>query len=206
MIIALECEIPKTLRRYKFREEKEFRIYQLRKNLKIILDISGYGKRNASEKTERLLDNFDVDYIINLGYSGASYPGAKIGDIVIASKAKYLKNMIELDAELIKAAASKLTSGNNTYQVGTIQVFDRFIFSKKGISKDVLAVDMESFFVAHLALQKGVKTLIVRSISDILSGKEPSCFHNLIVRYKLLKGFKKASQALDDFFKVFFQL
>jgi adenosylhomocysteine nucleosidase len=174
--------------------------------MKLILCISGVGKINAIEKTEKLLKNFNVDYILSIGISGVQYENAKIGDIVIANKAKYNDETIHLDKNLYKLAESIISSKNTRCYIGVIQNFDNFIYSKQNIDKDVIAVDMESFHVAKTALKFGVPTLIVRSVSDILSKSDPKFFPKLAINYKFIKGYQKSRSSINNFFKDFYQM
>ena len=120
-----------------------------------------------------LLKNFKVDYILNSGFSGAAYNGAKIGDLIVANQVIYNHNTLELDPDLIKLTKSIINSDEQSYKIGTVQVFNQFVHSKVGLSKDVLAVDMESYHIAKTALKYGKKTMVIRSISDILSERDP---------------------------------
>ena len=153
-----------------------------------------------------MLRNFNVDYILSIGTSGAQYENAKIGDIVIANKAKYNDETIQLDNNLYKMAESILSSKNTRSYLGVIQNFDTFIYSKQDINKDIAAVDMESFHVAKTALKFGVQTLIIRSVSDILSKSDPKFFPKLSLQYKIIKGFQKSRSSINNFFKDFYQM
>jgi len=206
IIISVKSEVPKIFKKYKFSDFENYRIYTIHKVMKLILCISGVGKVNAVEKTEKLLKNFNVDYILSIGSSGVQYENAKIGDIVIANKAKYNDETIYLDKNLYKLAESILSSKNTRCYLGVIQNFDTFIYSKQHIDKDITAVDMESFHVAKTALKFGVPTLIVRSVSDILSKSYPKFFPKLTINYKLIKGYQKSRSSINNFFKDFYQM
>ena len=45
----------------------------------------GVGKVNAARTTQVLIDNFDIDYVINIGVAGGVDERLNIGDIVIGS-------------------------------------------------------------------------------------------------------------------------
>lgn len=203
IIIAVECEIPKIFNILKFKEKKLFRNYRFSNDFEILLCISGPGEKNAKEKTDLLLKNFEVNYILNSGFSGAAYNEAKIGDLIVANQIKQDQNTLELDSDLIKLTKSIINSDGQSCKVGTVQVFDQFVHSKIGLSKDVLAVDMESYHIAKTALKYGKKTIVIRSISDILSERDPLFFPGISMRYKFIKGLKTAVKGLDSFYEKF---
>jgi adenosylhomocysteine nucleosidase len=206
VIISIKSEVPRIFKKYKFSDFENYRVYTINKDMKLILCLSGVGRINAGEKTENLLKNFNVDYILSIGTSGAKYENVKIGDIVIANKAKYNDETIQLDKNLYKLAESILSSKNTRNYLGIIQNFDTFIYSKQNIDKDIAAIDMESFHVAKTAVKFGVPTLIVRSVSDILSKSDPKFFPKLTLEYKLIKGYQKSRNSINNFFKEFYQM
>lgn len=63
----------------------KFYIGSLFENQKIILVKSGIGKVNAAACTQSLIDLFNVEYIINVGVSGAVSNNLKIGDLIVAN-------------------------------------------------------------------------------------------------------------------------
>ena len=71
---------------------KENKIYELTfiegniNNSNCVLVQSGVGKVNASRTTQIMLDNYDIQYVINVGSAGAANEELNIGDIVIGEK------------------------------------------------------------------------------------------------------------------------
>ena len=51
---------------------------------KCVLVKGGVGKVNAARVTQLMIDNFSIEYIINVGVAGALDPMLEIGDVVIA--------------------------------------------------------------------------------------------------------------------------
>lgn len=45
-----------------------------------------YGKVNSARVTQILIDNFKIDYIINVGVAGGINSDLEIGDIVVGEK------------------------------------------------------------------------------------------------------------------------
>jgi adenosylhomocysteine nucleosidase len=52
----------------------------------VVLVKCGVGKVNAARTTQVLIDNFDLDYVINVGTAGGLNENIEIGDVVIAEK------------------------------------------------------------------------------------------------------------------------
>ena len=52
----------------------------------VVLVKCGVGKVNAARTTQILIDNFDLDYVINVGTAGGLNENIEIGDVIIAEK------------------------------------------------------------------------------------------------------------------------
>ena len=52
----------------------------------VVLVKCGVGKVNAARTTQILIDNFDLEYVINVGTAGGLNDNIEIGDVVIAEK------------------------------------------------------------------------------------------------------------------------
>ena len=52
----------------------------------VVLVKCGVGKVNAARTTQILIDNFDLEYVINVGTAGGLNEKIEIGDVVIAEK------------------------------------------------------------------------------------------------------------------------
>lgn len=55
-------------------------------NTQVLLVRSGVGKVNAARVCQIITDNYDLEFIINLGSAGALNDNLKIGDIVVGQK------------------------------------------------------------------------------------------------------------------------
>lgn len=157
-------------------------------NKDIVLMLSLPGKVNAAIATTLLLNNYKIDYVINIGSCGALQGDMEIGDMIVATDVihfdvdatafgyelgqvpqmpavyhsdKYLEKL----AENIKLPSYKI-------HFGTVGTSDSFISDKKK-KKDILAnfpnmqvVEMEAAAIAQTCYQFGVKFIVCRSISD----------------------------------------
>ena len=179
-----------------------------------VLVISGVGKVNAARATQILIDNYKVDYIINVGVAGGINNELHIGDIVIGEKLVqhdfditafnhkkgYIPNLgiyINADEYLVRIAESVLSDSNTGYFKGVIASGDIFCteewMSKKIADKfDALCVEMEGASIAQVCFFSKVPFLILRSISDVPNND------NVITYEKFLAdSSKKIALALD---------
>jgi adenosylhomocysteine nucleosidase len=156
----------------------------------VVIVTSGIGKVNAAICTQILVDEFDVNYIINVGIAGGIGENIYPGDIVIATdlvqhdmdtsafgdKIGQIPRMnvfdFKCDSVLLsnaKSACAKLED-INTF-TGRIVSGDQFIADVtkiKWLSKEfnALACEMEGASIAHVSYLNDVPFIIIRSISD----------------------------------------
>ena len=155
-------------------------------DVKCILSISGVGKVNAARCTQILIDNFDVDFIFNIGVAGSISKEVNICDIVIADKLVqhdfditsfnhkkgYIPNVgdfVSCDEYLIKIANEIETDSKK--HIGTIASGDIFVtdtsMSNKIFTKfNALCVEMEGASIAQVCYLSHIPFLVIRSISD----------------------------------------
>lgn len=165
-------------------------------NRDCVLVECGIGKVNAARTTQILIDNFDIDFIVNIGTAGAISDDINIKDVVIGQKLVqydfdltafgrekgYITNVgkfIESDEKLVEKCLitmKKLDKSNdfNVY-VGTIASADQFCTDRM-IADEVynefgaICVEMESAAVAQICKLDNVPFVIIRSISDSPNG------------------------------------
>ncbi|QXE20322.1 5'-methylthioadenosine/adenosylhomocysteine nucleosidase [Clostridium sp. 001] len=184
-ILLSELELEKV-------EEKANMKFNLGKiyNKDIVVVRSGIGKVNAAVCAQILADDFNVDYIINVGIAGGAGENVYPGDIVIADnlvqhdmdasafgdKVGQIPRLDTYDfkcnrrlVEKAKDACKKL--GNINSFVGRIVTGDQFISSTEKVrylNKEfgALACEMEGGSIAQVAYLNNVPFVIIRSISD----------------------------------------
>ena len=158
-------------------------------NKEVILVKSKIGKVASSFVTTLLINNFDIDYIINIGTCGAVNSKLKYLDIVVASKLIYhdadvrafgydfgqmaqCPKYFEVDKDLLERAKKF-----NNVHIGDVVSGDQFIDDAYNMKRkvdeyfkdyDVLACDMESTSIAHVSYLANVPFIIIRTISDVL--------------------------------------
>ena len=168
-----------------------------------ILVISGVGKVNAARATQILIDNYNVDYIINVGVAGGIDDKLHIGDIVIGEqlvqhdfditafdhKKGYIPNLgvyVNADDYLVKVLESVLKCNNFEYFKGVIASGDIFCteenMSKKIADKfDALCVEMEGASIAQVCFLSGIPFLVLRSISDIPNNNNTITYEKFLI-------------------------
>ena len=160
----------------------------------IILVKCGIGKVNAARTTQLLIDNFDMDYIINVGTAGGLSTHIEIGDVVIGEKLLqhdfdksaggnergYISDLglyMFSDAKLIEKAKYSMENVNENFHVhvGTIATGDIFVQDisvKNKIEEEFHAdcVEMEGAAIAQVCTLDKIPFIVIRGISDKPNG------------------------------------
>lgn len=168
-----------------------------------VLVRSGVGKVHAGRTTQVLIDNFDVEYIINAGTSGAISSLLEIGDVIIG------KHVVQHDFDITAFDHSKgyipgvgdrvacdrnlidefentiIHSNEKTYKtkLGVVATGDIFVTESAMKDKirakfDADVVDMECGAIAQVAYLNRVPFMVIRVISDIPNGKNSLAFQS----------------------------
>ena len=166
---------------------------------------SGIGKVNSARVTQMMIDNFDIEYIMNLGSAGALNPMLKIGDIVIGDElvqhdfditafghAKgYITGVgdrVYSDKYLIEKfenAIENLEDRDYEIKTGTIASGDVFcteIEMKNQIYANFKAdcVEMEGAAIAQVSYLNNIPFIVIRSISDTPNGNNAITFDEFV--------------------------
>ena len=160
-------------------------------NKEVVIVQAGIGKVNAAVTTSKLLENFNIDCIINIGVAGGQN-GVKHKDVVISTEVLY--HDVEVtsfgtyvhgqlpghtptftaDKTLIDKTVQVLENTSISYKLGKIASGDQFVTSTDKIKevnalyKDIFAIEMEACAIAHTATLYNVPFIVYRSISDVL--------------------------------------
>lgn len=177
------------------------------KEKECVLVACGVGKVNAARTTQILIDNFDIEYIINVGTAGATSKELNQTDVVISDKlvqydfditafgrekgfitgvGKYL----QADEKLIEKCKNVMQriDGKNEYDVfvGNIASADRFC-TDRNVADEVfnefnaLCVEMEGAAIAQICVLDKVPFIVIRSISDTPNGNNNIDFDEYLV-------------------------
>ena len=165
----------------------------------------GVGKVNSSRTTQILIDNYKIEYIINVGSAGAGNNELKIGDIVIGRtlvqhdfditafghKKGYISNIgekIESAPNLIdkfEKAINYLNDKDYKIKIGVIASGDIFCTEKAMKEKinfkfNADAIEMEGAAIAQVCYLDKIPFIIVRSISDNPDGNNNITFEKYL--------------------------
>lgn len=184
-----------------------------------VLVTCGVGKVNSARTVQILIDNYKIDYVINVGSSGGINPELNIGDIVIA------KNLVQYDFDITGAgdyekgeicgigkyieSDKKLTNlceqtikeiniEDSNIKIGTIASADYFAVDSKKMEDvrrefNAECVEMEGASIAQVCFLDNVPFLVIRGISDVQNGNNKVDFHTYIE-----KASKKVAIILEN--------
>ena len=186
---------------------------------KCVLVQCGVGKVNSSRVTQILIDNFEIEYIINVGSAGTANNELDIGDIVIGKtlvqhdfditafghKKGYISNVgenVESDSKLIEKfekVIAEIENKDYKIKIGTIASGDIFCTESKMKEKinkkfNADAIEMEGAAIAQVCYLDKIPFIIVRSISDSPNGE-----NNITFEKYLELASKKCSSIIKKF-------
>ena len=171
------------------------------KDKKCVLAKCGVGKVHAARLTQSMIDNFKLDFIINVGTAGAINPKLKIGDLVVGrtvvqhdfditafghSKGYItgIGNYVKCDDNLLeklKETINKMPETNYEIKLGIVATGDIFCTEKYMKEKirtkfDADIVDMECGAIAQVCYLEEMPFLVIRTVSDVPNGENARTF------------------------------
>ncbi len=173
-------------------EQNENDIYIAKKgDDTVVICKCGVGKVNSAALTQRIIDKYNPDRIINTGTAGGLAEGLNIGDIIIAEKTAYhdftpisiVENMfgdryIYTDKHLAEIAVSACKAEKISYRIGTVVTGDCFIETTEQREKifatfpDALCGEMEGAAIAHVCHINKVPLAVICSVSDFAADEK----------------------------------
>ena len=189
IIAALDCEMLEFCRDFGAFETKHFGVFEGKcSGHDVYICLAGVGKVNAAANTQRLIDLFDVDCVINSGVAGCISRNLGVCDIAISEELtyhdfypidvldKYAPNtsVFRADEKLIdlaKEACEKITDAGFRYAGGMIVTGDQFVEDSNVVSRlrndyDALCTEMEGAAVAHVCVLNKTPFVVIRAMSD----------------------------------------
>jgi len=170
----------------------------------VVLAKCGVGKVNAARTAQILLDNFDIEYVINVGTAGSLNENIEIGDIVIAEKlvqhdfditaagrkkgyitgvGKYFysdKNLIEKAKNVIGEMNENFNAFVGTIVTGDIFVQDIQVKNKIKSEFNADCAEMEGAAIAQVCMLDNIPFIVIRSISDKPNGNNAVDFEKYL--------------------------
>ena len=138
----------------------------------IIVVLTGIGIRNAENALKYVLEEHPPDVVISAGFGGALYNNACIGEVILASRVISVTdgqvNVLDLnnDRDMFKRL-----SGQLNLREGSVVTIDAW--RKKAEVREMVpeefpfpVCDMETFPLAKLSLERGLRFFGFRSITD----------------------------------------
>ncbi len=191
IIAALDCEMVKFCEDFNAVESKYFGIYEGKcAGHEVYICLAGVGKVNAAANTQRLIDLFGVDYVINSGVAGCTSREIGVCDIVISEKLTYhdftpidvldkyspYTSVFFADEKLVSLAENACLSLKSSehkfdYKTGMIVTGDMFVSDSSVVARlrddyNALCTEMEGAAVAHVCVLNKVPFVVIRAMSD----------------------------------------
>jgi 5''-methylthioadenosine/S-adenosylhomocysteine nucleosidase len=149
----------------------------------------GIGKVNAAITTQKLIDLFQVEAIINSGVAGAISRELSTCDIVISDRLTYhdfnpidilehnapFLSVFKADEKMVSAAekaCEKVKEHTDfNYRTGMIVSGDCFVSDSAyaehlRVDFKALCTEMEGAAIAHTAIMSGIPFVVIRAVSD----------------------------------------
>ncbi len=184
-----------------------------------ILVECGVGKVNAARTTQILIDNFSIDYIINVGSAGSVTPELNVEDIVIGKEliqydfditqiGNYEKGEIcdvgkyfYSDEKLIKLCEQTIIEMKDRkfkIKIGRIGSADMFFANSEKaqlVRKEfgMECLEMEGAAIGQVCFLDNIPFLVIRGISDTPNGNNKIDFHTY-----LKVASKRAAEILEN--------
>ncbi len=138
----------------------------------IVIVLTGIGVTNAEKAFQYVLKEHSPDVIVSAGFGGALYKGARIGEIIYASRVLSVTegtiNVIDLKsgAEMFDKISNRLAlaEGSVITLDGWKKKAEVLKMTPEGLSRPVC--DMETFPLARLSLEKGLAFFSFRAVTD----------------------------------------
>ncbi len=146
---------------------------------------TGIGLRNAEVAFEYVLQGNRPDFVLSIGFGGALYSSANIGDLIWPSRVLLINDGIAESIELPEARKKAgMISGKVTVHEGNILTLGRRT-KKSEIGNELYrglpfpVCDMETFPLAKMAAERGLPFFALRCITDRAEEEIPSALYNV---------------------------
>lgn len=189
IIAALDCEMVEFCKDFGAKPSKYYGIYEGKcAEHDVYISLVGVGKVNAAANTQRLIDLFDVDYVINSGVAGCTCKHLGGCDVVVSKELtyhdfypidvldKYAPNasVFKADEKLISLACEaceNIKDEGFKFDTGMIVTGDQFVEDSNVVARlradyNAFCTEMEGAAVAHVCVLNKVPFVVIRAMSD----------------------------------------
>jgi adenosylhomocysteine nucleosidase len=147
----------------------------------VLLVQTGIGKERAERATRYVLARYPITSLLSFGFAGALTEKGRVGDVVICSKLYRADGLTGQDLEFGEtyfSTASLISSVLPGFEGAPIRFYHassvtvpQLVVSpevKRQLGEAFAAdiVDMESYWIARIAAERGIPFIAVRAISD----------------------------------------
>ena len=153
----------------------------------IVLVRTGVGRKRAQNATQQVIDKFNPEVIISMGYAGALTEGLNVGDMFVAStilSPESDSNSFEMDdpknLKWLELAKNTPPPENVKLKIGRLITVDMVVHTPK-VKKELgsrfraEAVEMETLEIALLARVNKIAFISIRGISDAVNHELIDC-------------------------------
>ncbi len=153
----------------------------------IVLVRTGVGRKRAQNATQQVIDKFNPEVIISMGYAGALTEGLNVGDMFVAStilSPESDSNSFEMDdpknLKWLELAKNTPPPENVKLKIGRLITVDMVVHTPKakkelGSRFRAEAVEMETLEIALLARVNKIAFISIRGISDAVNHELIDC-------------------------------
>ena len=147
----------------------------------IVLVRTGVGRKRAQNATQQVIDKFNPEVIISMGYAGALTEGLNVGDLFVAStilSPESDSTSFEMDdpknLKWLELAKNTPPPENVKLKIGRLITVDMVVHTPKakkelGSRFRAEAVEMESLEIALLTRVNKIAFISIRGISDAVN-------------------------------------
>ena len=160
---------------------------------RVLLARTGMGSARAQEATAVLIQRHNPEAILSIGFAGSLVGELRAGQLVIARQVYALEeplhegplavtNGLACDPALVELAVAAARQSRLAFREGASltvpQVVSQPEVKKRlGDSLPVEVVEMESYWVGHVAADRGIPFLVVRAVLDEVGDRLPDLPH-----------------------------
>ena len=153
----------------------------------IVLVRTGVGRKRAQNATQQVIDKFNPEVIISMGYAGALTEGLNVGDMFVAStilSPESDSNSFEMDdpknLKWLELAKKTPPPENVKLKIGRLITVDMVVHTPKakkelGSRFRAEAVEMETLEIALLTRVNQIAFISIRGISDAVNHELIDC-------------------------------
>lgn len=157
-----------------------------RSSSEIFLIQTGIGLQNSEDALKFILQEHRPDFVLSIGFGGALYSGAEIGELIWASRGLLVNDGVTETIDLSdgKEIAGRLAETIAIREGSVLTLGRRMAKSEikseyyQGLPSPVC--DMETFPLARISVEKGIQFFAIRCITDRADEDIPPALYNVV--------------------------